>query len=128
MNVIERGADSRVNTTVAGTQDLPLSFTLSSGNIAVLWRAPSGATMAQLLDPAGNKIGAEATFSASPIHRTFTPLSTGGFAHVYQEGSGIRVRMHDESFALVGSFLTSSSPPGSIQTVGLSNGNIAING
>lgn len=116
--ISEPGTEFQVNEVTSGIVDFPLTASLASGRVVVVWRDDSGiggdtsgrGVKARIFDPSGAPLGGEFlvnlnTFgNQSPIG--VVALSGGGFAVGYADQSGGypgKVRIFDSSGAPVGS-------------------------
>jgi hypothetical protein len=122
------GAEVRVNTNTASSQNQDQIAALTNGNFVVTWTDASGTlgdasgtgVKGQVLTPAGGKVGAEFLVNTStPGNQrdaVVAGLSGGGFAIVWaQDNVTARAQLFDNAGNRIGAEFTADSASGTVQ-------------
>lgn len=149
-NGTKLGAEFLVNTTVAGSQDQPVTASLSNGGFVVVWRDlslqgdTSGSGLkAQLFAANGTKVGGEFQVNTTTVNTQDQPVVTGlpggGFAVSWRDNSilagdpsgfGIRTQIFDNDGAKLGAeFAVNTATAGNQEQpaiAALASGTLAI--
>ena len=106
-SVYTASAETLVNTTTSGNQNLPAMARLSDGRFVVTWSNATYDVLAQIFDAAGHKVGAEilvhdGSTSVTPdLQPSVAALDTGGFIVTYEDqghSAGTSVDIYAQAF------------------------------
>ena len=132
------GSEFLVNTTTAGSQNIPIISALSDSGFVIAWSDQSNNSVkAQVFDDTGSKVGSEfpiTTTTVGGVPTAIAGLDGGGFVIAWGDGSSgfpdVKAQVFDPTGAKVGSeFLVNTTTAGyqDVPTItGLSNGGFVI--
>ena len=127
-----------VNTTTAGSQNVPIISALNDGGFVIAWSDQSdNSVKAQVFDATGTKVGSEfpvTTTTVGGVPTAIAGLDGGGFVIAWGDGSSgfpdVKAQVFDPTGAKVGSeFLVNTNPAGSQSSptiTGLTGGGFVI--